>query len=91
MGISRRSTYLLVRKAPPPHGRDVVLMMWTVIIGVFLAGGALGAFVTLVIGIHTEERHMSLKGDPHTAASASTRRVLAHVRQSDNDIAKFAI
>jgi hypothetical protein len=57
---------------------------------VFLAGCALGAFAVLLLGIRTEERHMSLHGTPRTLAGASTRRVLAHVRQPDDDAAKFA-
>jgi uncharacterized membrane protein len=65
--------------------------MTIIIISTFLAGGVLGVFVTMVIGIHAEERRMSLKSDPQTAASASTRRILAHVRRPDNDITKFAI
>lgn len=66
-------------------------MFWTTIVAVFLSGTALGVFVTLVIGIHTEERRMSLKGDPQTPLSASTRQILVHVRKPDNDITKFAI
>jgi hypothetical protein len=66
-------------------------MMWILIGVVFIAGGVLGAFVTLVVGIHAEERRESLKREPETMASASTRRVLAHVRRTDDDIAKFAI
>ncbi|HEU5157461.1 MAG TPA: hypothetical protein VFU43_10725 [Streptosporangiaceae bacterium] len=66
-------------------------MVWTIVIATFLAGGALGVFVTLVIGIHAEERRMSLKSDPQTTASASTRQILAHVRRPDDDITKFAI
>ncbi len=71
--------------------RDVIRMALSIIIATFLAGGVLGVFVTLVIGIHTEERHMSLKSDPQTSAGASTRQILAHVRRSDDDITKFAI
>jgi hypothetical protein len=66
-------------------------MTWIIIMAVFMAGGALGVFVTLVIGIQADERRKSLKGEPHTIASALTRRLLTHVRQSDNDVAKFAI
>lgn len=62
-----------------------------VILAVFLAGCALGVFVTLVVGIQGEERHRSLKSEPQTTARASARRALAHVRQPDNDITKFAI
>lgn len=62
-----------------------------IITGVFLAGGVLGAFVTLVFGIHSEERHMSLKTDPHTRSSATTRRLLAHVQTPDDNITKFAL
>lgn len=66
-------------------------MAWFIIAAVFLAGGALGVFVTLVAGIRGEERRMSLKSDPQTTVSASTRQVLAHVRRPDNDITRFAI
>jgi hypothetical protein len=67
-------------------------MTWIVIItAVFLAGGVLGAFLTLVFGIHSEERHMSLKSDPHTRSSATTRRLLAHVQTPDDNMTKFAV
>jgi uncharacterized membrane protein len=66
-------------------------MTWFIIAAVFLTGTVLGVFVTLVIGIRAEERRMSLTGDPQTAASASTRQILAHVRRPDSDITKFAI
>lgn len=66
-------------------------MTWIIFGAVFAAGGVLGVFVTMVVGIHAEERRMSLKREPETITSTSTRRVLAHVRRPDDDIAKFAI
>lgn len=70
--------------------RGVVPMMW-ILLGVFLSGAALGAFVVLVIGIYGDEHRMSLKADPHTPASSSARRALTYVRQPNKDITKFAI
>lgn len=63
------------------------------LIAVFAAGCALGAFAVILLGIRTEERHMTLHGhdDPRTVAGASTRRLLAHVSRPDDDIAKYAI
>lgn len=45
---------------------------------VFTAGGVLGALGVLVLGIHAEERRMSVKAKTHTAnrLEAGTRRVL---------------
>jgi hypothetical protein len=60
-------------------------MLWILLI-VFLAGSALGAFAVLLLGIRTEERHMTLSGQPHTLASASTRRLLSpYGRRPDDD------
>jgi hypothetical protein len=77
--------------APKVDRREVIGMTWIIIISTFLAGIVLGVFVTLVIGIRTEERRMSLKSDPQTAASASTRQILTHVRRPDDNITRFAI
>ena len=65
-------------------------MAWFIIAAVFLAGGVLGVFVMLVLGIHAEERRKSLKSGPQTAASSSTRQVLARVRRPGNDVTKFS-
>lgn len=46
------------------------------LIAVFLSGGALGVFLFLLVGIHTEERRMSLTGTTRTRTTASTRRLL---------------
>lgn len=46
------------------------------ILAVLLVGAALGAFVTLLAGIRTEERHMSLTQEPTTRAGLATRRLL---------------
>ncbi|GAA4126907.1 hypothetical protein [Actinomadura keratinilytica] len=43
---------------------------------VFISGGVLGVFVTLLAGIHAEERRMSLTGSPQSRTTASTRRLL---------------
>jgi hypothetical protein len=47
-------------------------------LAVFLAGGSLGAFAVLVIGIHADEHRMSLKAKApaNSRAEAGTRRVL---------------
>jgi hypothetical protein len=68
-----------------------VSTFFVLLLVVFLSGCAFGAFVVLLVGIRTEERHESLHGTPRTLAGTSTRRVLAHVRQPDDDITKFAI
>ncbi|MFG2085429.1 hypothetical protein [Spirillospora sp. NPDC048824] len=46
------------------------------LLAVFLSGGALGVFLLLLIGIHAEERRMSLTGTPKSRMTASTRRFL---------------
>ena len=46
------------------------------LLAVFLSGGVLGVFVTLLAGIHSEERRMSLTGSPQSRTAASTRRLL---------------
>jgi hypothetical protein len=46
------------------------------LLAVFLAGGAAGAFVTLLVGIHTEEHRMSLTSTARTPATSATRRCL---------------
>jgi hypothetical protein len=45
-------------------------------LAVFIGGGVLGAFLLLLVGIHTEERHMSLTGSAQSRTTASTRRLL---------------
>ncbi|GAA4232566.1 hypothetical protein GCM10022254_32770 [Actinomadura meridiana] len=50
--------------------------IFILLLAVFLAGSALGAFVFLLIGIHAEEHHMSLTGTPGSRTTASTRRLL---------------
>lgn len=46
------------------------------LLAVFLSGGVLGVFLFLLVGIHTEERRMSLTGTPHSRTTSSTRRFL---------------
>jgi hypothetical protein len=45
---------------------------------VFIAGGVLGALMVLVLGIHAEERRLSIKAkiQASTRLEAGTRRVL---------------
>jgi hypothetical protein len=66
-----------------------------VLTAVFLAGCALGAFVVLVLGIHTEQHRKTLHGHmaPPTVTSASTRRLLSTVSRPrpDDNLTKFAI
>lgn len=53
-------------------------MILIVLVAVFTAGAVLGAFAVLVLGVHAEERRMSVKAK-HRAASgleSGTRRVL---------------
>lgn len=45
-------------------------------LALFLAGSAAGVFVTLLIGIHAEERRMSLTGTARTPTTAVARRCL---------------
>jgi hypothetical protein len=45
-------------------------------LALFLAGSAVGVFVTLLIGIHAEERRMSLTGTARTPTTSATRRCL---------------
>jgi hypothetical protein len=70
-----------------------VSVLFVLLITVFIGGCTVGAFAILVLGIHSEERHMTVHRHdaPHNVAGASTRRVLGHVSRSDNDITKFAI
>ena len=67
--------------------------IFVLLIAAFIGGCAVGAFAVLVLGIRSEERHMTVHRHdaPHNVAGASTRRVLGHVSRSDNDITKFAI
>jgi hypothetical protein len=53
-------------------------MLLSVVAAVFVAGGVLGALVVLVLGIHGEERRMSVKSKrrPGTRPESGTRRVL---------------
>lgn len=46
------------------------------VLAVFLAGGAAGVFMTLLVGIHGEERRMSLTSTRRTPATSATRRCL---------------
>lgn len=46
------------------------------LLALFLSGGVLGAFLFLLVGIHAEERRMSLTGTPKSRTTASTRRFL---------------
>lgn len=51
------------------------------VLSLLLTGAAFGAFLTLLAGIRTEERHMSLRDEPATRAGLATRRFLGvHVR-----------
>jgi hypothetical protein len=70
-----------------------VSVLFVLLAAVFVGGCAVGAFAVLVLGIHSEERHMTVHHHdaPHNAAGASTRRVLGHVSRPDNDITKYAI
>lgn len=65
---------------------------FVLLVAVFLGGCAVGAFAVFVLGIRSEERHMTVHGHaaPPNAAGASTRRFLGHVSRPDNDITKFA-
>jgi hypothetical protein len=53
----------------------------------FLAGCAVGAFLFLVFGLHSEERRMALTSPPEGRTGASARRLLVTVReiQTPND------
>lgn len=65
------------------------MTIWTLILilAVLLSGCALGVFITLLAGIRSEERHMSLSAQPGTRAGLATRRVLSvYVR---HDIAEY--
>ncbi|GLW63986.1 hypothetical protein Arub01_22300 [Actinomadura rubrobrunea] len=46
------------------------------LLAVFISGGVLGVFATLLAGIHAEERRMSLTHSPQSRTAASTRRLL---------------
>lgn len=50
--------------------------IFMLLLAVFLTGGALGVFLFLLVGIHIEERRMSLTGAANSRTTASTRRFL---------------
>lgn len=66
---------------------------FVLLVAVFVGGCAVGAFAVFVLGIRSEERHMTVHHHdaPPNAAGASTRRLLGHVSRSDHDTTKFAI
>lgn len=53
------------------------------ILAVLLTGAVLGAFLTLLVGVRTEERHMSLHNEPATRAGLATRQFLGLHVQAD--------
>ncbi|HEU5159535.1 MAG TPA: hypothetical protein VFU43_21235 [Streptosporangiaceae bacterium] len=67
--------------------------LFVLLVAVFIGGCAVGAFAVLVLGIRSEERHMTVHRHdaPRSVAGASTRRVLGHVSRPDDDITRFAI
>jgi hypothetical protein len=70
-----------------------VSLLFVLLVAVFAGGCAVGALAVLVLGIHSEERHMTVHSHdaPHNMVGASTRRLLSTVSRRDNDITKFAI
>lgn len=60
------------------RGRWSAIAVLISLVAVFVTGGALGALVVLVIGIHADERRKTLKGKAPagTRLEAGTRRVL---------------
>ncbi|HUY52507.1 MAG TPA: hypothetical protein VMV92_43535 [Streptosporangiaceae bacterium] len=62
-------------------------MIVILVVTLLLAFGVLAALVLVMVGIRTDERHMSLTGRPRTRVAAATRRLLnAGARGFHDDI-----
>ena len=54
----------------------MTFLIWTLALAVFLSGAVAGAFVVIVIGIHTSDRGHRLTDEPCTHLEALAHSVL---------------
>jgi hypothetical protein len=55
---------------------------WILLLGAFLFGGTFGAFVMVVIGIHSGNRHRNLAGPARNPAESASKRLLTATRNT---------
>jgi len=58
---------------------------WILVLGAFLFGGTFGAFVMVVIGIHSGNRHRNLAGPARNPAESASKRLLTATRNTRPD------
>ena len=58
---------------------------WILFLGAFLFGGTFGAFVMVVIGIHSSNRHRNLGGPARNPAESASTRLLTATRNTRPD------
>ena len=58
---------------------------WILVLGAFLFGGTFGAFVMVVIGIHSSNRNRNLTGPARSPAESASKRLLTATRNTRLD------
>jgi len=55
---------------------------WVLVLGAFLFGGTFGAFMMVVIGIRSSNRHRNLTGPARNPAESASKRLLTATRNT---------
>ena len=60
-------------------------VFWIFVLGAFLFGGTFGAFLMVVIGIHSSNRHRNLGGPACNPRESASKRLLTATRNTRPD------